>query len=279
LIEFLLTMRADILSQKDEKVAKSLPNWRNTINLWFENPKVGHGADGVMGAIRTSWRHKCLPHVLRPGVSVMPLRKLVFFTAAAQIAFASAPAMAVVANIPAPPAYVIEMAQPVAYEDVVAALEAEGYTIVSVETTFLGRTKILAQNGKYFREIVVSSSTGEVKRDVITGRVNPDGPGNSGSNGLAIGQGNGNAGGNGTGNAGGNGNTGGNGNAGGNGNGNAGGNNGGGNGNGNNGNGNGNGGGDGSNAGGNGNGNSGGNGNGNGGGNNGNGNGNGGGNN
>lgn len=53
------------------------------------------------------------------------------------------------------------------YIDVMANLEASGYTIVQTKTTFLGRVQIMARNAAHMREIVVSRSTGEVKRDII----------------------------------------------------------------------------------------------------------------
>ncbi|MCC6303792.1 MAG: hypothetical protein IT545_01200, partial [Rhodobacteraceae bacterium] len=48
---------------------------------------------------------------------------------------------------------------------VIAHLEAEGYRIVSVGRTLLGRTRILAENGSLLREIVLNPRSGEVLRD------------------------------------------------------------------------------------------------------------------
>ncbi len=59
------------------------------------------------------------------------------------------------------------VAQVQSYLDVIAQLEANGYTLSSVERTLLGRMKITAQNRVHVRELVVSRSTGEVMRDTV----------------------------------------------------------------------------------------------------------------
>jgi hypothetical protein len=59
------------------------------------------------------------------------------------------------------------VAQQQTYLDVMANLEAAGYTVVETKTTFLGRVQITARNAAHLREIVVSRATGEVKSDVI----------------------------------------------------------------------------------------------------------------
>ncbi|MBY6152688.1 hypothetical protein KUV47_05635 [Vannielia litorea] len=53
------------------------------------------------------------------------------------------------------------------YTDVIANLEGDGYRVVKMTSTMLGRVKIIAQNKVHLREIVVSRSTGEIKHDVI----------------------------------------------------------------------------------------------------------------
>ena len=53
------------------------------------------------------------------------------------------------------------------YSDVIAQLQDVGYRIVEVKSTFLGRIRILARNKVHLREVIVSRSTGEIKRDVI----------------------------------------------------------------------------------------------------------------
>lgn len=55
-------------------------------------------------------------------------------------------------------------AQPVD-DQIRAALVAQGYAIVSMERTWLGRLRVVAENGEIRREIVVHMSTGEVLRD------------------------------------------------------------------------------------------------------------------
>jgi len=55
----------------------------------------------------------------------------------------------------------------VTYLDVIEGLEKDGFQIDKVTRTFLGRYRILARNATQLREVVVSSSTGEILRDVI----------------------------------------------------------------------------------------------------------------
>lgn len=59
------------------------------------------------------------------------------------------------------------VAQHQTYLDVMANLEAAGYSVVETKTTFLGRVQITARNAAHLREVVVSRATGEVKSDVI----------------------------------------------------------------------------------------------------------------
>ncbi|NNF73228.1 MAG: hypothetical protein HKN02_13670 [Rhodobacteraceae bacterium] len=100
------------------------------------------------------------------------------------------------------------------------ALEASGYTVHDYSRTFFGRIKIVLGTGDYYREIVVSKTTGEIRNDVLLKGFDAAGKGakdkgagkkgsgkksgNSGNNGNR-GSG-GNSGGNGGGNSGGNGN-------------------------------------------------------------------------
>jgi hypothetical protein len=53
------------------------------------------------------------------------------------------------------------------YGDVIMQLQNGGYRIEEVKRTFLGRIRILARNKVHLREVIVSRSTGEVKRDVV----------------------------------------------------------------------------------------------------------------
>lgn len=50
-------------------------------------------------------------------------------------------------------------------EQVLASLEGQGYVILEQGYTFLGRLRIVAENGMYHREIVVNPGTGEILRD------------------------------------------------------------------------------------------------------------------
>ena len=53
------------------------------------------------------------------------------------------------------------------YVSVIGNLETNGYAVVDLETTLLGRIKIVAQNSAHVRELVVSRSTGEIMSDRI----------------------------------------------------------------------------------------------------------------
>jgi hypothetical protein len=50
-------------------------------------------------------------------------------------------------------------------EQVLAALRNQGYVILEQGYTFLGRLRIVAENGRIHREIVVNPGTGEILRD------------------------------------------------------------------------------------------------------------------
>lgn len=52
---------------------------------------------------------------------------------------------------------------------IVAQLKSQGFTQVEVETTWLGRLRILATRADGQREIIVNPRTGEILRDVWTG--------------------------------------------------------------------------------------------------------------
>ncbi len=62
------------------------------------------------------------------------------------------------------PAVAVAAASP-HVDRILAHLEAEGYRIVSVGRTLLGRTRIVAENGALLREIVLNPRSGEVLRD------------------------------------------------------------------------------------------------------------------
>jgi hypothetical protein len=70
------------------------------------------------------------------------------------------------------------------YAVVLSALEQNGYRVVEMKTTFLGRQKILAKNRLHMREVVVSRSTGEIKSDRIIAIFANDKRGGSNTNGA-----------------------------------------------------------------------------------------------
>ena len=53
------------------------------------------------------------------------------------------------------------------YTQVIFNLEDDGYRVMQLSSTLLGRVKILARNSIHLREIVVSRATGEIKSDII----------------------------------------------------------------------------------------------------------------
>ena len=50
---------------------------------------------------------------------------------------------------------------------IVANLKAEGYELVEIRRTWLGRILIVSRNGTYLREIVLNRRTGEILRDKL----------------------------------------------------------------------------------------------------------------
>lgn len=69
------------------------------------------------------------------------------------------------------------------YADVISALRSDGYRIVSVDRTFLGRIRIVAQNNRHVREVIVSRSTGEIKSNMVIEVLAGAGAGGSSQNG------------------------------------------------------------------------------------------------
>ncbi|WP_281859484.1 hypothetical protein [Litoreibacter halocynthiae] len=53
------------------------------------------------------------------------------------------------------------------YQRTVQKLRSEGFKIVSVKKSLLGRIRVLALKNNNLREIIISRSTGEIKRDAI----------------------------------------------------------------------------------------------------------------
>lgn len=77
-------------------------------------------------------------------------------------------------------------------EQIVSQLRAQGFGDILVETTWLGRTRILAERRDLRREIILNPNTGEILRDlwssksggtVQIGRIGDDDEGNSGHGG------------------------------------------------------------------------------------------------
>jgi len=54
-------------------------------------------------------------------------------------------------------------------EQIVAALELQGYVIISMERTWLGRLRVLAEDDRVRRELVFNPGTGEILRDFSIG--------------------------------------------------------------------------------------------------------------
>lgn len=52
--------------------------------------------------------------------------------------------------------------------DVVGELEGQGYTVLDVNRTFLGRTRVSARNAFHAREVVIGTTTGEVLSDRVS---------------------------------------------------------------------------------------------------------------
>lgn len=65
---------------------------------------------------------------------------------------------------------------------IVEQLEAEGFRSISTERTWLGRMRIVAENGEGQREIVINPNNGEVLRDLWMAEGGDTGGG--GGNGL-----------------------------------------------------------------------------------------------
>lgn len=50
---------------------------------------------------------------------------------------------------------------------IVAALKSEGYVVYDSSRTLLGRIKVVVGNGAYYRQIVISRTTGEIRNDTL----------------------------------------------------------------------------------------------------------------
>ena len=83
------------------------------------------------------------------------------------------------------------------YLTVIQMMESNGYRVVSMKSTLLGRVKIRVRNPEHLREVVVSRSTGEIKSDRIvqvfsnpgisTSAQTSDGQESTGSGGTGVG--------------------------------------------------------------------------------------------
>ena len=58
-------------------------------------------------------------------------------------------------------------------QEIATELQAEGYRIVEVRRTWLGRIRIEAENGDLRREIVFDRVTGEIRRDLVQDTTTP----------------------------------------------------------------------------------------------------------
>ena len=52
-------------------------------------------------------------------------------------------------------------------EPIVSRLQEEGYVVVQIKRTWLGRILIISQNGEFLREVVINPHTGEILRDKL----------------------------------------------------------------------------------------------------------------
>jgi hypothetical protein len=55
-------------------------------------------------------------------------------------------------------------------DDIIAEIRAQGFEILRVDWTLLGRVRIVAQNATHRREVVIDPTTGEIRRDLLTPR-------------------------------------------------------------------------------------------------------------
>jgi hypothetical protein len=53
-------------------------------------------------------------------------------------------------------------------EQIVAALQAQGFAVEAMNRTWLGRLRVVAQSDTYYRELVFDPATGAVLQDYVT---------------------------------------------------------------------------------------------------------------
>jgi hypothetical protein len=61
-------------------------------------------------------------------------------------------------------------------EDITEEIRAQGFKIVRVQRTWLGRVRIIGQNASFRREVVIDPTTGEIRRDLLIPRSFPQPP-------------------------------------------------------------------------------------------------------
>ncbi|MBL4626980.1 MAG: hypothetical protein JKY00_02885, partial [Roseicyclus sp.] len=79
------------------------------------------------------------------------------------------------------------MAQNAATDSVVQQLERQGYTVVEIRRTLLGRVRVLARFGDLVREVVFDPRNGAILRDYTSGGEGPSIAGSRGGSGNGSG--------------------------------------------------------------------------------------------
>ena len=55
-------------------------------------------------------------------------------------------------------------------DDITEEIRSQGFKIVRVQRTWLGRVRIIGQNASFRREVVIDPTTGEIRRDLLSPR-------------------------------------------------------------------------------------------------------------
>jgi hypothetical protein len=55
-------------------------------------------------------------------------------------------------------------------DDIIEEIRSQGFSIVRVQRTWLGRVQIVGQNASFRREVVIDPTTGEIRRDLLVPR-------------------------------------------------------------------------------------------------------------
>jgi hypothetical protein len=61
-------------------------------------------------------------------------------------------------------------------DDILEEIRSQGFRIVRVQRTWLGRVQIVGQNASFRREVVIDPTTGEIRRDLLIPRERPGEP-------------------------------------------------------------------------------------------------------